>query len=91
MKATIDIPDALYKRVRIRAIERGKTLKQIVLASLERELEAMASSGPTQPESFFQKRRLLPEFARREAEGGCKPGPADRDVTELISQDRDGR
>jgi hypothetical protein len=55
MKTTIDIPDALYKRVRIRAIERGKTLKQIVLASLEREFEAMAASGTTQQESFFSE------------------------------------
>ena len=38
MKKTIDIPESLYKRAKIRAIERGKTLKQIVLASLEREL-----------------------------------------------------
>lgn len=48
MKTTIDIPDALYKRVRIRAIERGKTLKQIVLASLEWELEAVAASEAPQ-------------------------------------------
>ncbi|MEI6537415.1 MAG: hypothetical protein WCN98_18875 [Verrucomicrobiaceae bacterium] len=41
MKTTIDIPDVLYKRVRIRAIERGTTLKQIVLASLELALTAM--------------------------------------------------
>jgi len=91
VKTTIDIPEALYKRVRIRAIERGKTLKQIVLTSLERELEAPGSSESTQPTSFFQRRRLLPEFARHETEGCFMPGPEDRDVTELISQDRDGR
>jgi hypothetical protein len=91
MKTTIDIPDALYKRARIRAIERGKTLKQIVLASLERELDAPDTGEPERPASFFQKRKLLPEFSRLEAAGGFKPGPADRDVTELISQDRDGR
>ena len=48
MKPTIDIPDALYKGVRIRAIAHGKTLKQIVLASLERALEAVASSESPQ-------------------------------------------
>lgn len=91
MKTTIDIPDALYKRVRIRAIEHGKTLKQIVLASLERELQAPVTCESAPLASFFQRRRLLPEFSRHEAAGGFKPGPGDRDVTELISQDRDGR
>ena len=91
MKTTIDIPDALYKRVRIRAIERGKTLKQFVLASLERELVAPVAGESCRPTSFFERRRLLSEFSRCEADGGFKPSSVDRDVTELISQDRDGR
>jgi len=33
-------PEPLYKKVKIRAVERGQTLKQIVLTSLERELKA---------------------------------------------------
>jgi predicted nucleic acid-binding protein len=39
MKTTIDIPDALYKKAKIRAIERGQTLKDIVLTSLIKELK----------------------------------------------------
>jgi hypothetical protein len=40
MKTTIEIPEDLYKKTKIRAIECGLTLKQIVLNSLERELQA---------------------------------------------------
>ena len=40
VKTTIDIPDSLYKKAKIQAIERGLTLKDIVLTALERELNA---------------------------------------------------
>jgi hypothetical protein len=42
MKMTIEIPEDLYKKTKIRAIECGLTLKQIVLNSLERELQVSA-------------------------------------------------
>jgi hypothetical protein len=83
MKTTIDIPDSLYKKVKIRAIERGQTLKQIVLTSLERELERAGTSI-----SPWANRKLLPAFARLQAAGAFRPKPGDRDITELISEDR---
>ena len=43
MKTTIDIPEPLYKQVKIRAVERGQTLKQVVLDALHRELKIPAS------------------------------------------------
>ena len=49
MKTTIDIPEALYKKVKIRAIERGQTLKQIVLTSLEKNLTDPATATATVP------------------------------------------
>ena len=90
MKTTIDIPEALYKRAKIRAIEAGQTLKQIVLTSLTRELEPVSSSS-AEGQSFMARRKLLPEFARLESEGAFTPRPDDRNITELISDDRDGR
>jgi uncharacterized protein (UPF0261 family) len=39
----------------------------------------------------WSQRRLLPEFARLENEGAYTARPGDRDVTDLISDDRDGR
>jgi len=89
MKTTIDIPEALYKKAKILAIGRSQTLRQIVLTSLERELESSQTVAEP-PASYWANRRLLPEFARLEADGAFTPRSADRDITELISDDRDG-
>ncbi len=90
MKTTIDIPDSLYKKAKIRAVERGLTLKDIVLTSLERELDAPLS-GAAPPVARWAQRKFLPEFARLEAVGAFAARPGDRDITALISDDRDGR
>jgi hypothetical protein len=90
MKTTIDIPEPLYKKVKIRAVEQGKTLKQIVLASLEREIGSPATNLPAEKPSWTN-RKLLPGFAAAENAGVFDPKPGDRDVTDLISDDRDGR
>ena len=90
MKTTIDIPDTLYKKAKILAIERGQTLKQIVLTSLEKELEPPKEQA-IKPTSPWANRKLLPEFARLQAAGAFRPRPGDRDITELISEDREDR
>jgi hypothetical protein len=90
MKTTIDIPEALYKKAKIRAIETGQTLKQIVLTSMTKELEPATSSSAAR-QSFMERRKLLPEFAKFEAEGAFTPNPTDRNITDLISDDRDAR
>lgn len=89
MKTTIDIPEALYKKVKIRAIERGLTLKQIVLTSLEKTLDE--GDSPTLKVPYFARRELVPEFARLQARGAFRSKPGDRDITELISEDREDR
>lgn len=93
MKTTIDIPEPLYKRAKIRAIERGQTFKQIVLASLEAELEVPDDSAKVaeEPKSYWANRKLLPEFARLQAAGAFRPKAGERDITDLISEDRDER
>ena len=90
MKTTIDIPEPLYKAAKVRAIETGRTLKELVVTSLEKELE-QSFKDPLPEKTIGERRRLLPEFARLQAEGVFAPRPGDRDITELISEDRDGR
>ncbi len=90
MKTTIDIPDTLYKRAKIRAVETGQTLKQIVLTSLTNELEPTPAT-PAAGRSFMERRKLLPAFSKLEAEGAFTPRPGDRNITDLISDDRDAR
>jgi hypothetical protein len=90
MKTTIEIPEDLYKKTKIRAIECGLTLKQIVLKSLERELQVSPlQQGPDT--SYWANRKLLPEFAAAQKAGAYRPKPQDRDITDMISDDRDDR
>ncbi len=39
MKTTIDIPDPLYRQVKIKAFERGTSLRELMINSLRREIE----------------------------------------------------
>ena len=87
MKTTIDIPDALYKKAKIRAIERGQTLKQIVLTSLETELEPPGDSAKVgeEPKSYWANRKLNPEFKRLSDAGLLKLSPGERTIDDIIS------
>lgn len=40
MRTTIDIPDHIMKKAKIKAIEEGVTLKEYLIKSLEKELSA---------------------------------------------------
>lgn len=87
MKTTIDIPESLYKKAKIRAVEQGQTLKQIVLSSLERDLEAPKSVQEPRA-SYWANRRLLPEYEAALKSGALSGGT---DSTAIISEDRDSR
>jgi len=90
MKTTIEIPEPLYKRAKIRAIETGQTLKHLVLVSLNRELQE-ASLTPDAGKSFLERRQLLPGYKTAMKAGAFRPAAGVRDVTELISEDRNAR
>jgi predicted HD phosphohydrolase len=49
MKTTIDIPDPLYRQAKIRAVQIGSTLKELVVSALRHELQNPTSSLPTEP------------------------------------------
>jgi hypothetical protein len=87
MKTTIDIPDALYRKVKIRAIETGQTLKQIVLVSLSKELEPEATK-PGEGRSFLERRKLLPAYKAALKAGAFSGGT---DSTVILSEDRSSR
>jgi len=42
MKTTIDLPDVLYRRLKIRAAESGVTIRELVVHGIERELAGEA-------------------------------------------------
>ena len=84
MKTTIDIPEPLYKKAKIRAIEQGQTLKQIVLTSLERELENPQTAQES-PASYWANRKLHPEFKRLSDAGLMKLSPGERTIDDIVS------
>ena len=44
MRATLDLPDDILRRAKIEAVERGSTLRQLVIDALQREM-----TGAQQP------------------------------------------
>lgn len=87
MKTTIDIPEQLYKKAKIRAVERGQTLKQLVLISLERELAAPETV--TEPPGFYWASRKLRPGYKAALQAGAFSGGTDS--TTIISEDRTSR
>lgn len=49
MKTTIDIPDALYRQVKIKAFEEGKSLRAMMINSLRREIERDNENAASPP------------------------------------------
>ena len=56
MRTTIDIPDQLYKQVKAKAALQGRTVKEIVLRGVEKEMQ----EAPLQPLKRKTKRVQLP-------------------------------
>lgn len=42
MRTTLDLPDDILRRAKIAAVERGSTLRQLVIDALSQELEGQA-------------------------------------------------
>lgn len=85
MKTTIDIPEPLYKKAKIRAVERGQTLKQIVLESLTKELGDLFPA-PQPAGSRWANRKLRPGYRRLLESGALKPKPGSRSIDEVIDE-----
>jgi hypothetical protein len=86
MKTTIDIPEALYRRAKIHAVETGRTLKDLMLTSLEKELVPASSAQPEK--STWANRTLRPDFEAALKAGAFSGGT---DSTIILSEDRSSR
>lgn len=73
MKTTIEIDDELFRRVKVRAAERGASLRSVFEDALRRVLDEQhdRANPYTMPDRRVHGRGLRPEFR-------------DRTVTELI-------
>ncbi len=81
MKTTVDIPEALYRRAKIRAAEEGTTLRALLLASLTASLDHPISTGDMLPrrERFEVDERGWPVLKRA-------PGDATVITDELVNR-----
>lgn len=52
MRTTLDLPDALAKRVKLAAVQRGVSLKTLVAQALEQNLEGAGSKPTGRPIRF---------------------------------------
>lgn len=46
MRTTIDIPDEIYRRLKVKAALEGQTVREIVLCGIQRELEPAEVQPP---------------------------------------------
>lgn len=90
MKTTIDIPEPTYKRAKVAAIERGQTLRQLLLDALARELNT-APEGASVPPTFSGRRRMVRAYVVQEEQGAYRAKSGKTDVTAIISEERDAR
>jgi hypothetical protein len=71
MKTTLEIPDALFRRVKAKAAVRGQTLKEFVNEALQEKLAPRRGTAqPGEPEwmqGFGKLRRLRKETERIQA------------------------
>ncbi|WP_018461957.1 hypothetical protein [Thermus oshimai] len=58
MRTTVDLPDPLYRRLKVQAAKEGKTLRALLIRYLE---EGLARSRSTSPKCLPQ----IPEAGRR--------------------------
>ncbi len=89
MKTTIEIPESLYKKAKIHAVEQGTTLKALVLNALRRELNSSDHSRDDDDGVvYWAERKLLPEYRALIESGALRGG---MDSTTAISEERDAR
>jgi plasmid stability protein len=71
VKTTLEIPDALFRRAKLRAAERGQTIEELVTEALQEKLAARTgqavSAEPEWMQGFGKLRRLRKETKRIQA------------------------
>ena len=89
MKTTIDIPESLYKKAKIRAVEQETTLKELMLDALEQSFQArVADKKKRKKKPYWARRKLLPKYRALLASGSLRGGT---DSSVGISEERDAR
>ena len=88
MKTALEIPDLLFKRAKIRAIEKGLRFRDVVITALEHELSADEGQVPLLSPGAWKGKPTLPEF---EALLGTIQPETQKDSGSFLSSERDSR
>lgn len=83
MKATIDIPDDVYRRVKAKAALDGRRVREVTLQLYQQWLK----DGEEEPPAGQEAERWLDDLLRLGEEAGrtAPPGPT---ATEVLAEDR---
>ncbi|MCB0023846.1 MAG: hypothetical protein M9936_15645 [Caldilinea sp.] len=82
MKATIEVPDDLYRRVKAKSALQGRTIREVTMELYQGWLmEAPAASAALSPEQWLEEWRKLGEESLRDA-------PSGPTATEILAADR---
>lgn len=82
MKATIEVPDDLYRRVKAKSALQGRTIREVTMELYQAWLVEAPATPPAQsPEEWLEEWLKLGEDALRKAPSG----PA---ATEILIADR---
>ena len=57
MRTTIDLPDALFRDLKVAAVRRGTTLKTLVVESIENELRGRTVRSPSRIQQALVPRK----------------------------------
>ena len=86
MKATIDIPDELYRKVKAKSALEGRPVRAVTIELFERWLQEETSATDPGSAPLTRRQRLEAWLAMgREASKNAPPGPT---ATEILAEDR---
>lgn len=83
MKATIDVPDELYRKVKAKSALLGKPVREVTVDLYERWLAGELPAGPAEAPEAWLRGWLA------EADAAVRAAPAGRPAREELAADRD--
>jgi len=81
------VPEELHQKIKASAIIHRRSVTQETIVLLEQSLSG-SDKADSESKPYFATRKLRVKFQRLESQGRFKPRASDRDITELISEDR---
>ena len=86
MKVTIDIPEALYRRVKAQASKDGRTVRDVTIEAYEAWLPPVPFAN--EEERLAAAEAWLAEFIRLGEELSATLPPSDRSAVQILMDDR---